>query len=106
MVCLSKSSFLHQQSLQGMQAASQAGFPGTGNYFNVHSNKQLQSSLSSISQTTITNGAGGNNHSRDGLSHQEMESILVHQRMLSGKQSQPSFRLQANAAPQPAWHGA
>ena len=45
----SKSSFLLQQSMQGMQASSQVGFPSSGNYFNVHSNKQLQSSLSSIS---------------------------------------------------------
>lgn len=85
----SKSSFLNQQSLQGMQL----GFAG-GNYFNIHSNKHLQSSVSSISNTNL-------NHSRDRISNQEMESILAHQRMLSGKQSQPSIKqpqfLQKNA---------
>lgn len=34
----SKSSFLHQQSMQGMQLGSVTGFTG-GNYFNVHSSK-------------------------------------------------------------------
>lgn len=80
----SKSSFLHQQSLQGMQLGSLAAFTG-GNYFNVHSNKQLQSSVSSISNTNL-------NQSRDRLSNQEVESILLQQRMLTGKQSQPSIR--------------
>ena len=81
----SKSSFLNQQSLQGLQLGSIAGLTGN-NYFNVHSSKQLQSSVSSISNTNL-------NQSRDRISNQEMESILAHKRMLSGKQSsQPSIR--------------